>query len=165
MGYNQHSLCRQTATAGDQQGWGRESMGQQPGQGKHGQQHRWLRSRWQSLVSISRPEPLVFGFRLFAVSGLSLLTEPRLVNNPWRGTLFSSPRHCLGPSLEQNPTCCLSSQEGKQPMQQHLTPIPNHCHSHTGLLIQCPGLSLTSASFCPSSDMFPSPLGHFRQWE
>lgn len=51
-------------------------------------------------MSISRPKPLVFGFRLFAVSGLSLLTEPRLVNNPWRGTLFSSPRHCLGPSLE-----------------------------------------------------------------
>lgn len=50
-------------------------------------------------------------------------------------------------------------------MQQHLTPIPNHCHSHTGLLVQCPGLSLTSANFCPLSNMFPSPLGTFRQWE
>lgn len=100
MGYNQHSLGRETAVTGNQQGWDRESVGQQPRQEKHGRQHQWLRSRWQSLVSISRPEPLVFGFRLFAVSGLSLLTEPWLVNNPWRGTVFSSPRHCLGPSLE-----------------------------------------------------------------
>lgn len=50
-------------------------------------------------------------------------------------------------------------------MQQHLTPIPNHCRSHTGLLIQCAGLSLASASFCPLSDMFLSSLGPFRQWE
>lgn len=50
-------------------------------------------------------------------------------------------------------------------MRQHCTPIPNHCCSHTGLLIQCPGLSLTSANFCPLSNVLPSPLGTFSHWE
>lgn len=64
-----------------------------PGQlaGKHRRQHRWLGSRGQSPVSISRPKPLVFGFRLFAVSGLSLLTQPWLVNKPRRGHSIYQP--------------------------------------------------------------------------
>lgn len=84
------------------------------GQGKQGRQHRWLWSRWQSFVSISRSKPLVFGFRLFVVSGLSLLPEPWLVNNPWRGHSIFQPQTPPGTFPgEQNPTCCLSSQKGE----------------------------------------------------
>lgn len=66
-------------------------------------------------MPISRPKPLVFGFRLFVVSGLSLLTEPWLVNNPCRGHSIFQPQTTLPGTFpgEQNPTCCISSQEGK----------------------------------------------------
>lgn len=65
-------------------------------------------------MSISRPKPLVFGFRLFVVSGLSLWIEPWLVNNPSRGHTIFQPQTLPGTFPgEQNPTCCLSSQEEK----------------------------------------------------
>lgn len=93
---------------------GQGECGPAPEQGKHHQQHRLLWSRWQSPGSISRPKPLVFGFRLFAVYGLSLLTGPWLVNNPWRGHSIFQPQTLPGTFPgEQNPTFCLSSQEGK----------------------------------------------------
>lgn len=47
-------------------------------------------------------------------------------------------------------------------MQQHLTPIPDHCFSHTRLLVECPALSLTSANFFSLSNIS---LSSFRQWE
>lgn len=150
----QHNLGRERAAGRRAAGMGQGGPEPAAGAGKHRRQHRWLRSRGQSPVSISRPKPLVFGFRLFAVSGLSLLTQPWLVNNPWRGHSIHQPQTLPGTFPgEQNPTCCLSSQKGQQLMQKHLTSIPNRCHSHTGLLVQCPGLSSTSANFCPLSNI------------
>lgn len=45
-------------------------------------------------MSISRPEPLVYGFRLFAVPGLPLPAQ--LVNNPQRGLSISQPQTLPG---------------------------------------------------------------------
>lgn len=47
-------------------------------------------------TSISRPEPLVYGFRLFAVPELSLPAQAWLVNNPRRGLSISQPQTLPG---------------------------------------------------------------------
>lgn len=110
----------------------------------------------------------MYGFRLFAVPGLSLPVQAWLVNNPQR-RLSISQLQTLPGTFPREQNLLPAASQAKGGMTHAAAPHP---HPNTQLLThRTPHMvpraqySSTSADFCPSNNTFPSLLGTFWQCE